>query len=307
MANNGLPVRLSFPKGEHQDVIVQLGETTIGSSPDNSVVVNAEGVQPHHATIVVDNRGFTLFVRNQDTLTHVNARPVREKAILRLGDVVSLDSVNIVLKPDSDQSIRPAPSSNGAELARQTPAKAVLRAVSGPYFGKVIPVQGRLVIGRATECDLVLEEPDMKPQHAAIEVLQGEIHLRDLGSSSGTLVNGVAVRDAMLHSGDQIAFDRNRFLVEAPGMPLRKYEPVTAESSGHAPAPAGGPQPQVTQTMRAIRIEEKPADKADTPPTGTPAAPEVQPEAEDDMSLWWLIGAGALIALGIALLLFGIR
>jgi pSer/pThr/pTyr-binding forkhead associated (FHA) protein len=304
MAMTGLPVRLSFPKGEHQDVIVPPGETTIGSAPDNAVVVQAEGVQPHHATIVVDNRGFTLFVKNADAWTHVNARPVREKAILRLGDVVSLNSVNIVLKPDSDQSIKPAAAhgSNGAELVSQTPAKAVLRAISGPYFGKVIPVRGRLTIGRGADCDLVLEEPEMGAKHATIEVFPQEIHLHDHGSARGTLVNGVAVRDAMLHSGDQIAFDRNRFLVEAPGMPLRKPEatPVVA------PAPASAHATGVTQTMRAIRVEDKPAEKPVTPPSGTPA-PAPVPETEDDVSLWWLIGAGALIALGIALLLLGIR
>src|SRR5690349_3630562 len=136
MADDGRPVRLSFPKGEHGDVLAQPGELTIGSAADNHVVLQADGVQPHHACIVVDNRGFTLFVRDADAWTHVNARPVREKAILRFGDVVSLQSVNIVIKPDSDDIVSgDTPKAAGGALAEaQMPPRVVLRGVSGPYF-----------------------------------------------------------------------------------------------------------------------------------------------------------------------------
>lgn len=298
----GNAVRLSFPNGEHADVIVAPGETTIGAAPDNSVVVTGAGVSAHHAAIVADPRGFTLLVRDPAARTHVNARPVREKAILRLGDVVSVDAVNIVLKPDSDASIEPAPAGGpgpapGAEgdvetRYRVSPPRAVLRGVSGPYFGKVIPIHGRIEIGRGAECGLVLDEPEMSRRHAMIEVTPDEIYLRDLGSTNGTYVNGVQVRDAVLHPGDQLAFDRNRFLIEAPGMPPRRNEPRTPTST-----PAVDRQPQVTQTMRAIRIDE-PAAPADPPPA----------EAQGGgWNPWALLAAAVLIAGAFALLILGFR
>ena len=41
--------------------------------------------------------------------------------------------------------------------------------------------------------------------------------LRDAGSAEGSVVNGVAVRDALLRPGDQVVFDlQHRFVVEAP-------------------------------------------------------------------------------------------
>lgn len=294
-------MRLSFPKGEHQDVIVQPGEITIGSAPDNQVVLARDGIRAHHASIMVDPRGYTLFVRERDARSHVNARPVRELALLRLGDVISLNDTNLVLKPDHDESVSglvPPPAgeqpmsaqdeSGNETRYRQVPPKAVLRGVSGPFFGKVVPVNGRLVIGRGEDCDLVLDEPEMSRAHASIEVTEGEIYLRDLGSTNGTFVNGVQVRDATLFSGDQIAFDRNRFLIEAPGMPVRRADARPASE----PRPQ---QPQVTQTMRAIR--------ADTP---APPAIESKP-APSSQGVWWLLGAAVLIALGLALLFLGFR
>lgn len=298
-------MRLSFPKGEHADVIVAPGETTIGAATDNAVVVRVGGVQSHHASILADLRGFTLLVRAPGARTHVNARPVREKAILRLGDVVSVDSVNIVLKPDSDAAIEPAPPVGGSEAGamtdpevnletryRITPPRAVLRGVSGPYFGKVIPIHGRIEIGRGSECGLVLDEPEMSRRHAMIEVSVHEIYLRDLGSANGTFVNGVQVRDAVLYPGDQIAFDRNRFLVEAPGMAPRRDEPRTPTAT-----PAVERAPQVTQTMRAIRVDDPPA----------PAEPPAEEGRAGGWNPWALLAAAVLIAGAFALLILGFR
>jgi pSer/pThr/pTyr-binding forkhead associated (FHA) protein len=197
-----------------------------------------------------------------------------------------------MLKPDRDDIIRtkvpaqkPAPSGAdqqdaGATRTRLTPPRAVLRGVSGAYFGKIIPIRGRLVIGRGSECDLILDEAEMSRKHAVIENFGDGIYLRDLGSSNGTFVNGVQVRDAVLHPDDQIAFDRNRFLLEAPGMPARGESEITAEE----PAVANN----ITQTMQAIRMHD-----------ATAPAPE-----RNRNDIWWLIGAAALIAVGIALLLF---
>jgi pSer/pThr/pTyr-binding forkhead associated (FHA) protein len=284
-----LNVRLTFPNKEHADVLIAPGDTTVGSAQDNGVVLTGAGVAAHHASVYVSDRSYVLNVIDPKAPTHVNARPVREKAILRLGDIVSLDTVQFMLKPDRDDIIqtkvppqKPAPAGvedPSATRTRLTPPKAVLRGVSGAYFGKIIPIRGRLVIGRGSECDLILDEAEMSRKHAVIENFGDGIYLRDLGSANGTFVNGVQVRDAVLHPDDQIAFDRNRFLLEAPGMPTRGETEVTSEEPAH----------NITQTMQAIRMPE------------TPSTPSSERNRND---IWWLIGAAALIAVGIALLLF---
>ena len=210
-------MRLHFPHGERQDLILREGETSLGSAASSAVALTGDGVQPIHASLLLDRRGLTLIIREGGNGTHVNARPVREKAIVRLGDVVSIGNVLLVIKPDSDANVtsRVPPKSPVEETMseitnetryRMSPPKALLRGVSGPYFGKVIPVPGRLVIGRGNDCDLVLDEAEMSRRHAMVEVTPAGIWLRDLGSANGTYVNGVQVRDAVLFTGDQLAF-----------------------------------------------------------------------------------------------------
>jgi pSer/pThr/pTyr-binding forkhead associated (FHA) protein len=242
----------------------------------------------------VTERSYVPSVRDAQASTHVNARPVREKAILHLGDTVSLDTVQFVLRPDRDDSVRtdipaskpmpvsPAPAAEtGDARAHIAPPKLVLRGVSGSYFGKIVPVRGRLVIGRGSESDLVLDDAAMSPRHAAIENIGDAIYLRDLGSSTGASVNGVPVRDAVLFPDDQIAFGSNRFLLEAPSLPTRSDNAAAAAQDS----------PNITQTMRAI-------------PQSAGASPVATAVERNRNDIWWLIGAAALIGLGIAVLLF---
>lgn len=279
-------------------MILREGETSLGSAASSAVALTGDGVQPIHASLLLDRRGLTLIIREGGNGTHVNARPVREKAIVRLGDVVSIGNVLLVIKPDSDANVtsRVPPKSPVEETMseitnetryRMSPPKALLRGVSGPYFGKVIPVPGRLVIGRGNDCDLVLDEAEMSRRHAMVEVTPAGIWLRDLGSANGTYVNGVQVRDAVLFTGDQLAFDRNRFLIEAPGTPTRPSGLDVTEISGEKSSV------EVTQTMHAIRPDAARPELA-------PAGPVV--EAKQG-SPWLLIIVGALIAIGVAALL----
>jgi len=270
-------MRLSFPNGEHADVIATSGVVGIGSAEGNSVVLKAGGVRAEHARLVLDQRGAILEVLDAQARTHVNARPVLEKAILRLGDIVNVDAVAIVLKPDRDDIIDTRlPADDRPPGVRPGIASVVLRGVSGAHFGKTIAVGEHLVIGRGTH-GLELDEPGMADRHASIDAVGDMIVLRDLGSRDGTSVNGIGVRDAVLHPGDQLAFGRNRFVLEAPGFPARGQK---------VPTPANF-APAITQTIPAIQFPE---------PTEAPA--------ERSNSVWWLILAAALIGLCIAGLLW---
>ena len=73
------------------------------------------------------------------------------------------------------------------------------------------------LVGRAASADIRIDNPAFADRHARLELVSGEVWLRDLGSDEGSVVNGERVRDAILQPGDQVVFDANdRFVVEAP-------------------------------------------------------------------------------------------
>ena len=77
-----------------------------------------------------------------------------------------------------------------------------------------------LVIGRGTEADLRINDPGISRRHAEIRV-EGEgptmrLHIVDLGSTNGIIVNGHKVREAALQEGSRIEIGTTRMLVHAP-------------------------------------------------------------------------------------------
>jgi|GEM_PF-3332341 pSer/pThr/pTyr-binding forkhead associated (FHA) protein len=81
-----------------------------------------------------------------------------------------------------------------------------LRFLNGPLTGKSISLQASQVIGRDPMCDIVLSDPGVSKRHAELRIENGELWLKDLGSSNGTYVNGVRIQRQELQLGDKVGF-----------------------------------------------------------------------------------------------------
>ncbi|HUE39741.1 MAG TPA: FHA domain-containing protein, partial [Candidatus Binatia bacterium] len=82
-----------------------------------------------------------------------------------------------------------------------------LTLLGGERAGEAITFDGdRLVIGRATSCELTISDASVSRQHAAIERRGLVFELIDLGSHNGTFVAGRKERVSrrILVNGDEI-------------------------------------------------------------------------------------------------------
>ena len=142
------------------------------------------------------------------------------------------------------------------------------------------------LVGRAMGCDIRIDDPAMAERQAQFELHADRVILRGLGNSEFTTVNGVSVRDAVLSPGDQIVIDQHRFLLEAPGLPIRGQEGVRgAGAMAH------------TQTMKSV--------KAPSPSASSSGEKDHEdaPASVDPGALWWLIAAAAVLAAAMTALL----
>lgn len=69
---------------------------------------------------------------------------------------------------------------------------------------KVVIRPGITVVGRAVECDLVIEHTSLSRRHASLEVGERGTEIVDLGSKNGTFVNGTRVDRQVLANGDVV-------------------------------------------------------------------------------------------------------
>lgn len=90
-----------------------------------------------------------------------------------------------------------------------------LLGVSLPFTGRRFPLQaGSTTIGRATENDIVLDEPGVSSMHAKIIHEEGGWRVMNLLSTNGTFVNGKKQTVSSLKPGDRVRFGRTEFLFD---------------------------------------------------------------------------------------------
>lgn len=61
------------------------------------------------------------------------------------------------------------------------------------FCGKRIPLVGKLVIGRAPGCDIVVSNSLVSKKHAMIQKIKDDFFITDLESTNGTFVNSERV------------------------------------------------------------------------------------------------------------------
>ena len=83
---------------------------------------------------------------------------------------------------------------------------ARLLVIEGPDEGKEITIRDlahrRVLIGKGPACEVLLTDRSVSRRHASIELEGARIRVTDLGSSNGTHVGTVRVRDALAQHGD---------------------------------------------------------------------------------------------------------
>jgi DNA-binding NtrC family response regulator len=97
--------------------------------------------------------------------------------------------------------------SKGSANADGPPA-FVLSVVEGPDAGATFTIDGtspaRTLVGTSPLCTARLSDPQVSRRHASLRATSDALALMDLGSTNGTTVNGVAIKEAFLRGGEAV-------------------------------------------------------------------------------------------------------
>jgi pSer/pThr/pTyr-binding forkhead associated (FHA) protein len=140
----------------------------------------------------------------------------------------------------------------------------------------------RITIGRAPDNLLQIDDPSVSQRHAQLLLMHESYQLKDLGSTNGTRVNSVLVRDTLLRVGDRIRFGK----VEA------RYE---SDATGEAqPLPA------------ADEIQARPAETSEKPADFANASPFPNRQKEKDTAATAVLAVAALAMIAFLLSMFAL-
>jgi FHA domain len=130
------------------------------------------------------------------------------------------------------------------------PLELTIREGDGPERRQVVAKQTAMM-GRREDSDVVLPFSFVSARHGRVFVRGGLVHVEDMGSTNGTLVNGTPLEPMvprLLGPDDLIEIDRlalrARWVEEGPADdgPPTYHEPVVSRALAPIPpAPAGAP------------------------------------------------------------------
>ena len=229
-------IRLRFPEHDQDELVLDPGLHGIGLR-DGAVA--ADGGDEAPVQLCIDRRGVWMTLAEGARPVHVNGRPVRRLAMLRVGDAIHVEGVLVQLVGASDVPRRVPEAGGAAHPPAAAEARLQLRGVGGQHHGRCFDLSRPRVVGRLGDCDIRIDGPAFAERHARLEPHGDAVVLRGLAPDGASVVNGERVHDALLRSGDQVVFDaHHRFVVESPGRPPARAE----EAGGIEPRPEPAPQ-----------------------------------------------------------------
>ncbi len=189
----------------------------IGRASENDIVIADPIVSAWHAQIVQDG----------DDLFFVHPHPTRGKTLNGLwyqGHRVGAEQQ--FRKQLVNGDIFRIGDEHGTLITLLYDDGAGITSEDLPEMQPIPLLQNRLTIGRASECTVVLNHPQVSAHHAVLEKAEGGYSIIDTDSTNHVYVNGQQATHQLLHTGDEIRIGPYRLVYT--GTELRQYN-----ESGH--------------------------------------------------------------------------
>jgi len=121
----------------------------------------------------------------------------------------------VTVQLEASSEVRAGDAASRAEFA-PCPQSAYLEVEAGMRPGGKYYVGEQALVGRSSNCDIVIDAPEVSRRHCTVRYHYVHYVLEDTGSANGTFVNGEQVAEVILGHGDlvEIGLVQLRFFVE---------------------------------------------------------------------------------------------
>lgn len=210
-------LKIRFKDNKYNAVWLVEPKITIGRSATNALVVDDDSVGDVHIEVLVDHENLTLKNLIPSRPVSVNNLEVTGACALKAEDIVTIGSVElIVVDPKREAKVIAQEAGNATQLRTPKPSGWSLKSNHTALANRVFPLKEVTVVGRSNDCDICLSAAHLSRRHAQLQVIDGMLFVRDLGSANGTFLNGKQVAEARVKRGDELRFDSLSFGVIGP-------------------------------------------------------------------------------------------
>lgn len=274
-------LKIRFKNNKYNAVWLVEPKVTIGRLASNDLMVDDPDVADTHLEVLVDHENLTLKNLVPERPVKLNNELVTNLCTLKPEDIISLGGVDLqVIDPKREPRTVLEENNNSTQLRPPKATGWALKANHAALSNRVFPLNETTIVGRSSDCDVSLSAAHLSRRHAQLQVVDGLLYVKDLGSANGTFLNGKQVVEARIKRGDELRFDTLSFGVIGPTDDLAKTT-VRAPSSKN---PAGSSEVKVAPKPTSRPSAAAATANAERPPFASSGSPKQksikQPEVE---------------------------
>ncbi len=201
---------------EGKSMQLKEGNNTIGRALDNDLQIDDASVSRAHAMLSVKSDEFTLVDLGSASGTRIGGYRISGSRV-SAGGVITVGRTTLGLM---NVDVTHGTPSSGATIVGSSSGHSLsLIAQSGPDAGRSFPLpSAQNVIGRDPSAQVTLSDPTVSRQHAMIRVDADRTTVSDLGSMSGTSVNGEVIKGVRISAGDRVTIGQSEFTLMMPSV-----------------------------------------------------------------------------------------
>ncbi|MGQ9909435.1 MAG: FHA domain-containing protein [Candidatus Flexifilum sp.] len=268
-------LRLVMRRGPTPGAIYVLegDEINIGRGSKNQIVIRDSEVSREHCRLSRLMDGYEVRDLNSSNGTFINGQRVTGSfvlepgAILELGDSITLEYDRIQL-PAEDTTATLDDLAGDLEAASADPERHYsfrIMMTHGVITGKIFELTDPIItLGRDLTNDIVIQDPEVSRYHLRLRRIRHGYSIEDMGSTNGTFVNGVLLKNPVILNHDDVvklgSTVQFQFVADvlpplAEGIIDTRSTPVGQQSTGHR-----GPNRDETlhgHILRGVRSQVK--------------------------------------------------
>lgn len=227
-------LKLEFPNQNKNPVWLVAPTVRLGRSKNNDIVFDEESVSFHHALLTVEGDHVYLSDVAKNQSTYLNGELICAKVELHSQDRIKLSDIEIKVTESSEELSNSEPNLGLSAKSNQWS----LVAEKGLLLGRSFEFRDQLLIGRDSNCDIVIDSKNISRKHCKIQPQGGVVFIKDFGSANGTFINDKKITEAYARAGDRIRVHNEEFSIRSPYLDADKTVIVSADSASN-PSPMG--------------------------------------------------------------------
>ncbi len=196
-----LSILSGLPTGQ---IVLRQGTLLIGRLAESDIQLDHPEISRYHCKLHWNGHDAQIEDLGSRRGTRLNGSVLPKGALAPLQSGDRIDVGPVALQFGSDGAVAAAAPVPAPHAESATVGASIARVVMGGHEVSMIPLRDKLVFGRASECEVSMNDAGVSRQHASIERSSTGFLVTDLRSRGGSFVNGHRFERHELVIGDQL-------------------------------------------------------------------------------------------------------